>query len=82
MSAVALFCGKWPYSFCVINSLRIVRELIEPNGWSVFPQKQCALWYCMQFLHTRLYFRSYSKELTKCKGMFGTPLSFILAVCT
>jgi len=27
-------------------------------------------------------FRSYSKELPNCKGMFGTPLSFILAVYT
>jgi len=27
-------------------------------------------------------FRSYSKELPNCKGMFGTPLSIILAVYT
>lgn len=43
MSGVTLFCGKWPCIFCVTNSLRIVPELIERNGWSVFPQKPYAL---------------------------------------
>jgi len=33
-----------PYVFCVTNSLRIVSELIEHNGWNVFLQKPCALW--------------------------------------
>jgi len=68
------------YIFCLINFLRIVPKLIECNGWSLFPQKPCACVSACSFCTPDCTCRSYSNELTNCKGMFGTPLSFILAV--